>query len=71
MQIKYSWFVSDFVVYCLECYFASKDFLTLESGRHAIEKNGTLDFIQKESKIVLLAGFFNSIRCRFIKSDVT
>ena len=70
MVIKYSWFVSDFV-YCLECHFASQDFLTLKSGRHAIENNGTLDFIQKELKIVLLAGFFNTIGCRFINSDVT
>ena len=58
-------------IYCLECYFASENFLTLESGLHVIENNGTLDFIQKELKIVHFAGCFNSIECQFINRDVT
>ena len=70
MQIKYSWFVSDFVCLLSGMLFRFRK-LTLESGRYAIEKNGTLDFILKELKIVLLAGWFDSIECRFINSDVT
>ena len=35
-----------------------KNFLTLESGRHSIENNGTLVFIQKEVGVSIFSKLF-------------
>lgn len=71
MPIHYIFMVCFRLCLLSEMLFRLENFLALESGRHVIENNGTLNFIQKELKIVYFAGCFNSIEYQFISRDVT